>query len=390
MSRAVDIEGWSKFLDAPYVERCWDNYVLSSKSGFVFGKKSHAYSTSKVTNTQRTKMDFLQILNRVLEEKWDDCVSFYCGLLVFCLKKKQRSFKFVKDNEVPNTRSLSSCLKNKKFPISYRDKIKKIWKNKYSFQDFIVAASKLPYNKFDVKSALEVYELQGDKAIFSILSQMFWHGSRGRPFNIVLTPELPISKKFEPSKFVSGVVFPCVVSKYPKKITNEFINDGWFLLDDNGLILDCVGVGQYNLWQEPLSTRLGYLGRGGISTGLICWCWGDIVKAVGHYKGDVLVRSLNEPLLQANWHKFGPHGKVSVIVNGTKIYTQKNRNKPITNKRIKDRNRMGYEVREMMLNGTVLGRTTEKEIVYSQEELEDWFELAELCKKELKKKKIIE
>lgn len=384
MGESVDIKSWSKFLDLPYVERCWDNYSIGYGNGMFFGKTSYAYGTSKVTNA-RNFIKFETILNHILKERWDRCASFYCGLFVFCLKKKQKSFKFVKDNEVKNYRSLLSCLKEKKFPISYRDKIKKIWKTKYSFEDFITAASKLEYNKFNLKSAIDVYKLQGDNAILSILAQAFWHGSRGRPFNIVLTPELPITRKFEPSKFVSGVVFPCVVSKFPKKIKSEFIHDGWFLLDDEGFILDCVGVGQYNLWQEPLGTRLGYLGRGGISTGLICWCWGDIVKAVGHYGGDVLVRSLTEPLLQADWHKFGPHGKLAVITKGTKIYTQKRENKPITNKRIKDRNRMGYEAREMMLNGRVLGRCSEKDIVYSQEELEDWFELAELCKEELKK-----
>lgn len=381
----INIEEWSRLLNMPYVERCWDNYRLGGDVGFVFGKTSYAYSTKNVTNAQNKSSDLGTVLNEILREDWDSCVSFYTGLLVFCLKKKHTFIKFVDKNKLPNARYLNNCLKNKKFPKQYRAKIEEIWKTDYSFEDFITAASKIEFNMFDLKSAIEVYRLQGDKAILSILAQAFWHGSRGRKFNIVLTPELPISRKFEPSKFVSGVVFPCVVSKYPKKIKTEFISDGWFLIDDEGLIIDCVGVGQYNLWQQPLSTRLGYLGRGGISTGLICWCWGDIVKAVGHYGGDVLVRSLNEPLLQADWHKFGPHGKIAVITKGTKIYAQKRKTSPIKNKRTKNTKKEGFKYKTMMLNGRVLGECDPKEVAYSRAEMEDWFELAELCKKELRK-----
>ena len=381
----INIEEWSNLLDMPYVERCWDNYRLGGGYGFFFGDTSYAYASKNVTNAQNKSNDLGTVLNQILAEDWDSCASFHTGLLVFCLNEKHKFIKFVDKNDIPNARYLKGCLKSKKFPKQYRSKIRKIWKTKYSFEDFLEATSKIKFNKFNLQSALDVYELQGDKAILSILGQAFWHGSRGREFNMILTPELPISKKFEASKFVSGVTFPCVVSKWTNKIKNKEINDGWFLVDDEGLIIDCIGVGQYNLWQEPLSTRLGYLGRGGISTGLICWCWGDIIKAVGHYQGDVLVRSLNEPLLQSQWHKFGPHGKLAVITRGQKIYAQKKQTNPIKNKKIKYRGNEGYKNRIMMLNGRVLGECDPKEIVYSRTEMEDWFELAELCKKELRK-----
>ena len=381
----IDVRGWSKLLNMPYVERCWDNYRLGSDVGYVFGSTSTAYASSNVINAKNKVSNLGTHLNEILREDWDSCASFYTGLFVFCLNKKHSFIKFVDKNDIPSSRYLTGCLKSKKFPKQYREKIEKIWKTDYSFEDFITAASKIEHNKFNLKSAIDVYRLQGDKAILSILAQAFWRGSRGRSFNIVLTPELPISRKFEPSKFVSGVVFPCVVSKFPKKIKTKFISDGWFLVDDEGLIIDCVGVGQYNLWQEPLSTRLGYLGRGGISTGLICWCWGDIVKAVGYYGGDVLVRSLSEPLLYADWHKFGPHGKISVITKGQKIYAKKIKNTPVKNKRTNNKKREGFKYKTMMLNGRVLGECDPKEVVYSRVEMEDWFELAELCKKELRK-----
>ena len=378
MSVGIDIDRLSELTGMPYIKRSWLDYDLGFNARTQRGKKeaSELNSGLVINYTNNSKRNLSDTLHSIIKGRWK-YVDFWTGFIAFCLKKIKHLITY----EPIESKTISAGPRCREliFPEWSRELLEKIFEMDISFEDYVRAVGNIKTTFFDVQSAIDVYHLQGDDAILGILAQMFWSGSRRQEFSILLIPGLNIEFVPELSDFVSGVVFPCAVSPMVENIRWEERDNGWFLLGDD-YVLDVAQVGHYGIHHSSLGNRLSFTGRGGLSNHLICYNWGDIIDAVKYFGGDILVRSLSEKLLDADWHRFGLGGLVSVFYFQSQVYGHGSKRKG--SKKIPCHYRYGEGRVSVVMNlaGQRIKNCDEKEVVYSIGELEDWFELAELCK----------
>lgn len=377
MSVGIDIDRLSELTGMPYIKRSWLDYDLGTRSHR--GKKKPQYTNSGLVlnYTSNAKKNLFDTLNAIIKGRWK-YVDFWTGFIAFCLKKIKHLITY----EPIESKSISAGPRCREliFPEWSQELLEKIFSMDVSFEDYVRAVGRIKTTFFDVQSAIDVYHLQGRNAILGIMAQMFWSGSRRQEFSILLIPGIDIEFIPELSDFVSGVVFPCAVSPMVKEVHWEERDNGWFLLGDDGYVLDVAQVGQYGIHHSSLGNRLPFTGRGGLSNHLICYNWIDITNAVKYFGGDILVRSLSEKLLNADWHRFGLGGLISVSYFQNQVYGHGSKKKSSKNIPCHYRYGEGRVSVVMNLAGQRIKNCDEKEVVYSISELEDWFELAELCK----------
>ena len=379
----IKIKKLSRTLNMKVVERFWVDYSFGNGYGSRWGHKfAKNFNNGSINNISENDIRLGTILGYILDKRWDECVTFWVGYLTFCLKQRPELITYIDDPNISYRTTLSKCCKNLEFPEWCRAKVEKIFETDFSFEDYIVAASKLKKTCFNVESALSVYKLQGDEACLGILGQMFWTGSRGRDFDLILIPGIDIKYIPEVSDFVSGVSFPCWVMPFTKNLHWEERINGWFLMSGN-TVVDVAQVGHFNVFNNSLGNRISFFSQGGLNRGVICYSWGDIVKAVGQYGGDVLVRSLNENLFVNDWHRFGLGGLIAVYLRGNSVYSKNPKEwKRLSNCSCNHATESGFTPVVINLAGQYVKDCGEEKVVYSHTEMEDWFELAELCKKE--------
>lgn len=375
----IDIDKLSKDLNMKVIDRFWIDYALGRGYGSSLGNE-HAMNLKSSITSHAGNINLGNVINSILKDDWDKYVNFWTGYLVFCIKQKPELIKYVDNKEIDRASPLSKCCKNLKFPEWCRPKLEKIFKKEIKFEDFIRKVHKFDRSHFDLNSALGVYRLQGDEACLGILGQMFWTGSMKKEYNIVLIPGIKIKYIPEISDYVSGVSFPCWVMPFTKNLHWEERMDGWFLMSGNNVV-DVAQINNFNVFDKNLGNRISFFGRGGLNRGVICYCWGDIVKAVGQYKGDVLVRSLSEDLFNNSWHRFGLGGLIGINYRNERIYGKDpKKRKYVKNYSKHYHYKQGFIPLIINLQGDLIREGKKEEVVYSVSELEDWFELAELCK----------
>jgi len=310
-------------------------------------------------------------------------LSFAAGVCLFCLNNGAK-LHFDRDMKGKDTHLMAVLRDNLHFPVEEKERIQEIRQKKFDFREFLELLRDDDGLFCDIDSAIFAYDLQGDEAIFHILCHVFTKLNRNIHFSCPLLHNCSIKKFPEISNFVSGTTFPVIVSPFSSELRWQESNNGWFLetkLGDDWFVLDCVGVGQHIVAQESIMARKQFWGAGGeVVPYLICWNWLDIVEAVGHFNGDVLVRDGRTSLFDGYWSKFGPNALINVNQKNGKIGIGKKFNTGI---------RVGWKTKEisnctMNLDGKLV-RKSGKTPIFSLDETLDWFELGKLCRTVRKK-----
>lgn len=388
-SNFINLEKYSKIIEQPYLKRNWAGYNLGSGYGRVYGKrkKNDNKNFGRVINTcpnLNIGRHLYSSLNQFKKNNWYDISSFFIGIIVFCYNDIKDKISYVEMDQNKYTVHIRKCCENLTFPTWAEDILEEIWASKPNFDEYLKVLYRVPRLNFDLESAHNIYHLQGKKAIFGILAQIYTLHHQYMKANIKLIPGLPVENVPVVSDFVSGVFFPVVATKFSNKFHWEENDDGSFLIDEFGAAIDCVKSGAYTCANDPLFNRLGFVYRSGKvgHNWHICWNWGELVEAVRYYGGDILVRGLSETFLRADWRRFGVNGLVSVNAVEGKVagsgYTWRRPDhfKPIKNIEI-DNKKNGKYVLNLM--GSIIDVPAEGRVVYSNGELEDWFELGRLC-----------
>ena len=383
---SFDAEKWSERLNLPYVSRIWFNYNF----GGGWGDRDHG---SKIYNTRvgqiknveckRLNQRMNMVLNSIIDGKWENCCSFYAGIIAFCLKYCKEDITYYEDNRPKHHISINKCCDELKFPTWCRPKLEKIFKMKISFEDYLHSFDHVDRVDFDIDSAVMIHKLQGDKAVFSILTQLFFAYKHIESTTANLVPELPMIWVPEVSNLVSGTSFPVVATKFSNNFRWEYINHGFFLFDEFDNPIDCASVGFFNVFNESLGNRLSFCAESGyLPNYVICWSWTDLVDAVGHYNGDILVRNLAGHF--NGWFRFGLGGQLAAWTEKGEVFSERPR------KRIPGLKVDWYPGEKRWLSminlaGQRVDDKLDEEVVWTWEEMCDWFELGEMCKEALHK-----
>lgn len=378
---------FAEIVEQPYLKIDWRGYNLGAGYGNVFGRRKRNKRIGHVMNSC-PKMNTCRRLNSTLYQfskgKWYNNCSFFAGLMVFCYKNIKHKLTFEHSEIQKSVVSTRKCCESLVFPDWAEPMLEDIWASNPNFEDYLKTLHKSPRLNFNLESALTVYRLQGDDAIFGILVQIYTIHANNAEINIKLIPDLPIISSPTVSDFVSGVFFPVVVTKFSNKFTWENNEDGCFLIDEYGAAIDCIRSGEYTCANDPLSNRLGFIYRSGRvnHTWRICQTWIDIVNAVKYYGGDVLVRGLSETILRADWRRFGPNGLIVVYSIDGKVGGVTNTwKRPRTFKSVKDVEINTKENGKYVINlkGEVVDVPPEGRVIFTNSEIEDWFELSGMC-----------
>lgn len=305
--------------------------------------------------------------------------GFFSGILCFYGDKLWDKFTFI-DND--NQNRINSIVQNLEAPISVKDDLYQICHTKYDFEAFVRAAEANEELSFDADSVIAVYKLQGDKAIFQLLCQMFYTNRGVEKLNACLINDLPVNLPIEVSDYFSGCAFPVVVSPKVTDFKWKTIDNGWFLYgkyNDNLYVVDVAGVGRVVLANNSLSNRLNYLANGGLVLPyLVCWNFGDIIEAYHYFGGDLLVRDLKNTLFDHYWFYFGLNSKVCVRSKRGFINTKQDFKVEFFDGRRKDLS--GEKVNYLIIDllGRHVGECRKEDIVFSDSEVKDILEIGQL------------
>lgn len=368
-------------------KRSWVNYKFGNGYGqAIEGTTIKTVDPSRgyIFNNQPTLTvrGFVRAFN---EKDWERLACFYGGVTAFCLSEDVVIFS----EDIKKDASLGTCVLNLTFPSGFEADLKEIWKEcrqkgRY-FVDFLDKCRTVENMKCNVDSALKVYEIQGLEAIFGILCQLFWTFRGVGNYNCCFIPQVsPISTP-KIDNFVSGTTFPVVVSPFTTKFRWVWRNDGCFVeccVDGVWFVFDCISVGQYNLAQESTSARKNFWSNGGdVVPYLVCWCWGDVIDAVGHFNGDVIVRDFRTNFYNHYWFRFGLGAYLTVAWQDARVLGRHSRRKGRNSLKLKGVVKEGRKtIVDINLNGDYLGNSLH-DVVYTQEEIDDWLEMADLIKK---------
>lgn len=382
MARGVLIDEIADLLDYEITDLPWFNYDLGGRFGGKLGKNADTFAKTHGTIVPGTKkkMTFSKILNNLAKNDFSEITNFYVAILLFFTEKVLKNVDF-DENFTKNT--VNVLFSDKKCPKKYENDLKKLINVDFSFEDFLYAASKNENLHFNYDSAISVYKLQGDDAIFGILCQIFWVNRFCDDFCVCLIDYLPICLRVDVQEWLSGCNFPVVVSPFEGELKWEKNENGWFLYQKIGekwLVLDCVGTNFMVLGDKPLSNRLNFLSGGGQTVPyVICYNWGEIIESVRFFGQKLLIRDLRNDIFTNYWFIFGPDSKINVkyIKNGI-WNTSQYWGIPITYDLVSNnRNGLGITVD---LNKNFISYCDTKDIVFDASEAYDWFEIGDICK----------
>lgn len=384
----IDVDKWSVRLGLPYYEQFAYDYNFGARWGGRFGKSikistKKTGSTINAQNVVNSHRNLNSILDHIIEGDWSESVNVYSGLIAFCFKYCKDKITYYEDNKASRYKSIIKCCEELKFPTWCRARLEKIFKMQHSLKDYLEALNEVKNINLDIDSALWVHQLQGDKAVFSILMQAFWYHKYVYVNNFNLVPELPIIWKPEVSNLVSGTSFPVIATKFSNEFEWRYVNEGFFLFDEFDNPIDCASVGSFNVFNEILGNRMSFLGRcGEWPSYVICWSWLDLINAVKLFGDDVLVRNMNGSFY--GWFRFGLGGEVVAFSEGRRVYAR-NSNKYIPDLKIKHKLGEGKHTVVINLAGQYINKIPTERPTWAWDELCDWFELGKMCKTALKR-----
>lgn len=394
MPRYINPYHFADIVEKPFLKRDFKTYDLGGGYGNVYKMKKRRGNSNMAGHIINVTIDssaarlLFQSIKAGINHNFSKHVSFFLGLLIFCYKDISHKIKYVEMDIDKYQTKIRKCVENLEFPVWAEEPLKELWESDVDFEEYLEALMKVPDLDFDFNSALLTYRMQGDDAIFGILCQIYTLYHQKQVTNIKLIPDLPIIYMPPVSDFVSGVFFPVVVTKFNRYWTWEDNDEGIFLIDEDGNAIDCVRSGTYNCGNDPLFNRLGllYHSKHNKAAWRVCWNWGEIVEAVGFFGGDVLVRGLSEGILRADWRRFGVNGLLVVNCFKGGFAGSGYRIRRPDKARCLKSPKIDFD-KNKIISVNLLGEKVDVEpegrVLYSNEELEDWFELGELCKNEI-------
>lgn len=380
MAKTIKVDEIGRLIDEePYKIDFWFNYELGGGFGGALstkrpGKKQNRGSVIQGISKNTT---IQQVMKFAENGDFDEIAGFYPAIFLFFGKKFIDKVDFC-DGTGKNL--ISRLIDNLKGPEHLKSKIYDFLEQDFDFIAFLEACGRNSKLNFDVKSAISVYKLQGDEAIYPIICQIFYINKGIDNLEIQLAPNVSVDFPVEISDFASGCHFPVAVS--PK--INDFKclknDNGWFLygnLDNEWLVLDVISVGNVNLSNYALANRINYLGSGGVAVPyLVCWNWGEIIDAYHYFESELLVRDLKNDLFHHYWFNFGPNSRINVEYKNNLVNSKGKYSFPIDVDMDIPTGQVYYIT--VNLSGNFIQYCEKDDICYSKSEIFDWFELAKL------------
>lgn len=380
MARGVNTKKIAEVLGETPFDPIWESYVFGGGLGNHLTKYRRKGMSSGRTIAGIPQNRGIGPLKKGAEKgDFTGYAGFFSGILCFYGDKLWDKFTFI-DND--NQNRINSIVQNLEAPISVKDDLYQICHTKYDFEAFVRAAEANEELSFDADSVIAVYKLQGDKAIFQLLCQMFYTNRGVEKLNACLINDLPVNLPIEVSDYFSGCAFPVVVSPKVTDFKWKTIDNGWFLYgkyNDNLYVVDVAGVGRVVLANNSLSNRLNYLANGGLVLPyLVCWNFGDIIEAYHYFGGDLLVRDLKNTLFDHYWFYLGLDSKVCVRSKRGFINTKQDFKVEFFDGRRKDLS--GEKVNYLIIDllGRHVGGCQKEDIVFSDSEVKDILEIGQL------------
>lgn len=384
----INQEEYSKMFEKPYLKRDWRAYNLGSgyRKNYRNKRPKDGNNFGRVVNhcpNHNNGRRLYGSLNQFRKHNWYDTSSLFISLIVFCLEEVKHKITYKDFHKSKYAVQIRQCVDNLTFPYWAEEIMEEIWASKPDFIEYLKILHEVPRLNFDLESAITVFLMQGKDAIFGILMQIYTIYHYNMRVRIKLIPKLPVIGIPKISDFVSGVFFPVVVTKFSNRLSWEENDDGSFLIDQYGAAIDCARSGNYTCANDPLFNRLGFIYRSKHVNHVwrICENWKEVTEAAQYFGGgDVLVRGLSETFMNADWHRFGPNGLVTVNLFHRKVggkgagwhrYYQELQTPYVEAKRD------GKCV--VNLKGELIDYDSDELVCYSTSEIEDWFELAGMC-----------
>lgn len=375
MAKTIKIKEIGELIGEEPYEMNWFSYSLGGSWGQKltrYRKKGAAQGI--ISPGIGNEISIIKVYKQLKNNDFSNIAGFYVAILCFFGEKIYQNLNFVE--KVPKN-SVNTIVSTLKCPEKFKDEIYTICHTKYNFIDFISAASCLEKTNFDKESAISVYKLQGDAAIYPLLCQMFYVNKGIDNLKLSLINDLPINLSIKVSDYLSGCHFPVVVTPSVSQFKWVENQNGWFLHGSyrgEWVCLDVAGVGDFNLSTYPLANRLNFIGGSGKTLPyLICYNWADILNAYHYFGTDLLIRDTKNDLFNHYWFIFGPESKINVsfsdgYINGKGDFqlTPKFNTSLITN---------NYTYLTLNLQGDFINYCDKQDVFYSKNEIYDWFEL---------------
>lgn len=380
MAKTIKVKEIGELIDEkPYVLP-WFAYKLGGGWGTKLSKKGQIKrNTGAVVQGINKDTSIQKVMKNAENGNFDEIAGFYPAIFLFFGKKFINKVDFC-DGTKQNR--ISRLIDNLKGPAHLKTKIFDFLDQKFDFLSFLEACGRNEKLNFDVDSAIAVYKLQGDKAIYPILCQIFYVNKGIDKLTVQLIDDLPVDLGIDVSNYVSGCTFPVAVSPSPYDFKWQNNDNGWFLygkLDEKWLVMDCVGVGGLNLGNYSFNNRLNYLGGGGECLPyVICWNWGEIIEAQHYFGGNLLIRDLKNTIFDHYWFNFGKNSLINVEFRNNLVNYNTDYEFPIetdfdlpTGKKI---------FITVQLDGKFIKYCDKRDICFSKSEVFDWFELSHFLK----------
>ena len=383
MANHVNVKEIGELIDEEPFNMNWFSFDLGGGWGSRLTKyKKKGAAQGIFTPGIDHTVPILKVYKKLKNNDFSEIAGFYVAILCFFGEKFYENINFVE--KTPHN-SINKVVSAQKCPKKYENEIYEICHSDYDFIDFIEAAAKLERTNFNPKSAISIYKLQKEAAIYPLLCQMFYSNKGVGQLNPCLISETPIHFPIEISNYLSGCHFPVAVSPSVSALSWHENQNGHFLYGKykkEWLVMDVAGVGRVNLSDYALTNRLNYLGGGGECLPyLICWNWKDVVEAYRHFHTDLLIRDLKNNIFNHYWFIFGENSLINVRYKDGYINFDKDFQiqPPFTQSLIStDRNKNAYLT--VKLNGDFVNYCEKKDVFYSDSEVFDWFELGNMIK----------
>ena len=378
MAKTIKIDKIGELIDEKPFQIPWFAYDLGGNWGAKLSKSGRKKRNfGSVIQGIDKDISVQKVMKLANNGDFDEIAGFYPAIFLFFGKKFINEVDFV-DGSSRNR--ISRLIDNLKGPKHLKDDIFAFLEQKFDFLAFLEACGRNDKLNFDLDSAISVYKLQGDQAIYPILCQIFYVNKGIDKLTVQMADDLPITFPIEVSDYVSGCNFPVVVSPSVVQFRWDSNQNGHFLYgfyDDSWLCMDVMSCGSINLSNYALADRINYLSAGGRSLPyVVCWNWMEIIEAVRHFDGKALIRDMRNTIFNHYWFNFGSDSLVNVEFRNNVINERSDYE--ITVDLQADIPTGKKQHLTVQLDGKFVKYCDKEDVCFSKSEIYDWFELIQM------------
>ena len=380
MAKTIKVDKIGELIDEKPFQIPWFAYDLGGNWGVKLSKSGRKKRNfGSVVQGINKDISVQKVMKLANNGDFDEIAGFYPAIFMFFGEKFINEVDFCDKN---GRNRISRLVDNLKAPEHLKDQILDFVRQDFDFLAFLEACGRNEKLNFDLNSAISVYKLQGDQAIYPILCQIFYVNKGIDKLTVQLINDLPIDFPVDVSNYVSGCNFPVLVSPSVSEFKWENNQNGHFLYgfyNDSWLCMDVMSSGSMNLSNYALADRINYLSAGGQSLPyVVCWNWEEIIEAVRHFRQKVIIRDMRNTIFNHYWFNFGLDSYINVEFQNNNVNGRTQYEFPIDLQMDIATGKKHYLT--VKLNGNFVKYCDKKDICYSQSEVCDWFELAEVLK----------